>query len=263
LIGQALTDVKMRVASTLLLLPVLAAAQQVPIGDQLRGWFEKAKSFVPGAVTSPKDAGAAKVAAENVVTLNKDNWATELAHPKPGKLGDSSPQWMVLISGGNKTCYGACEPVEKAWNVGTLLLFDVNTLTSPPQEAVALMSADPFAPNFGYVNCDEQRILCSVWACGPPQVWYFEVGAEGNPQARPLYITHLNQTIVTSKDIVEIQTKKTYKDVQPYEGYFHPFDGILAKTGALVPFGYVIYAFTIIPSWLLMVSISFISRTFM
>jgi hypothetical protein len=116
------------------------------------------------------------------------------------------------------------------------------------------------------VNCDDQSLLCSIWAAGPPGVWHFEFPVPSPEQPRPaapLHIIPLNTTTVTAKDIVQIYTKKTYLDVEPYEGAWHPFDGLLAKTGLLIPLGYVIHLFSIVPSWLLMVSISFLSRTFL
>jgi len=238
----------MRVSSFLPLLPALAVAEQIPLGDQLKGWFDKAKSYIPNSAGSPIDAGAAKVAAHNVVYLNKDNWASELT-PKPGALTTGPVEWMVLVSGGNKTCYGQCDRVEKAWN-----------------ESAALLSADPSSPKLAYVNCDDQPILCSMWATGPAAVWRFEFPVPSADQSTPattLHIVPLNTTTVAAKDITQIHTKKSYQDVQPYEGYFHPFDGILAKLGLITPIGYILYGFGIVPSWLLMVGISFLSRTFM
>jgi hypothetical protein len=112
----------MRFSSLLLLLPALAAADQIPLRDQLKGWFEKAKAYMPSSPSSPLDAGAAKVAAANVVSLTKENWSSELSR-KPGASVTGPVEWMVLISGGNKTCWGNCAGVEKAWNVGFQLFF--------------------------------------------------------------------------------------------------------------------------------------------
>lgn len=114
----------MRVVSLIAALPVLAAAQdQIPLGDQVRGWFDKVKSFVPS--TPPAEAPVENVAqkaagkiAEKVVTpLTLDNWASVL---EPS----AQPQeWLVFLTGGNKTCLGRCGQPEKAWNVRTFHLY--------------------------------------------------------------------------------------------------------------------------------------------
>lgn len=46
-----------------------------------------------------------------------------------------------------------------------------------------------------------------------------------------------------------------------YEGFFHPFDGPLAQYGLTIPFGYLVWGFSQIPSWMFMIGISFFSRT--
>ena len=109
----------MRFTSALLLaLPaIVAAQQQKPLQDTLQGWFDKAKSFIPGAVTSPINTGAARVAAEKVTLLTKENWASTLTPSASSSFSDGPEEWMVFFSGGNKTCYGRCEGLEKAWNV--------------------------------------------------------------------------------------------------------------------------------------------------
>jgi len=156
---------------------------------------------------------------------------------------------MVLVSGGNKSCFGQCGEVEKAWN-----------------ETAALLSADPSAPHLGYINCDDQPILCSIWVAGPPAVWYFQLPISTVDQSKPattLHIVTLNTTTITTQDIVQIHTKKTYENVAPYEGIFHPFDGWVAQLGLNIPIGYVLWVFGIVPSWAMMVGISFFSRSFL
>ena len=143
------------VSLLLLALPSLIAAQaQKPlgekIGDNLQEWLNKAKSYIPASASSPVDTTSAKVASVHVKSLTKDNWRTELSTSSSSSASSDGPEtWMVLISGGNKTCYGQCTGIEQAWNAS----------------AVAL-AADPTAPKLGYVNCDTNAILCSIWAAG-------------------------------------------------------------------------------------------------
>lgn len=116
----------MRSLSLLLLLPAITAAQtQKPLmeqvqeqlsslQDQAQGWFEKAKSYIPSS--SPIDAGAAKVAQKNVHMFTVENWLSYLS-PSTSDPSKGPEEWMVLVSGGNKSCFGNCVEVERAWNV--------------------------------------------------------------------------------------------------------------------------------------------------
>ena len=121
----------MRVSTLLIALPALALAQQKPlqeqVQEQLQGWFDKAKSFIPQSapsfpsVPNPVDAGAAKVADQNVVTLTKDNWKSTLT-PSPTDASEGPQDWMVFVSGDNKTCFGLCDGLEQKWRVSIYLL---------------------------------------------------------------------------------------------------------------------------------------------
>jgi hypothetical protein len=246
----------MRFSTTLLILPALVLAQeQKPLGDfgaqvsaQVNSWFEKAKAYIPPAIYSPTAAVAAKVASKNVVHLHKDNWQETLV-PSTTAKSTGPDNWMVLISGGNKTCYGKCEDVERAWN-----------------ESAALFAVDPTAPHLGYIDCEADGVLCAQWATGPAAIYYIEFQKPTADQSKPsttVHIVKLNTTSVTAKEIVEIHTKKTYENEPAYEGYFHPFDGLVAQYGLTVPVGWLVYGYSLIPSWLFMISISFITRTFM
>ena len=96
----------------LLLLPLLVAADQVPLKDRAAAWLDKAKSYIPNGVPDPIDAGAAKVAGKVVERINVRNWQRKLS-PKP----DTEEEWMLYLTGGNKTCFGRCGPVNEKWNV--------------------------------------------------------------------------------------------------------------------------------------------------
>ena len=98
--------------ATLLLLPLLVAADQIPLQDKVAGWFDKAKSYIPTALPNPIDVGAAEVAGRVVERVNVRNWQRKLL-PKP----DTEEEWMVFLTGGNKSCFGRCGHVYEKWNV--------------------------------------------------------------------------------------------------------------------------------------------------
>lgn len=112
----------MRFALSLLLaLPALTVAQdQVPLGERLKGWFNKAtaniQSSIPSVVPNPIDAGASKIAEQVVHPINLSNWR-DVLKPSPSALGGPPEEWMVFFDGANKTCYGLCANASKAWNV--------------------------------------------------------------------------------------------------------------------------------------------------
>lgn len=64
-------------------------------------------------------------------------------------------------------------------------------------------------------------------------------------------------------EINNIHAKEEYKNTPAYEGYFHPFDGLIAQYGLAVPLAYVMWGLTKMPSWLPMVAISLSTRLFM
>ncbi|KAL4780747.1 hypothetical protein BJX76DRAFT_360586 [Aspergillus varians] len=240
----------MRFIPLLALLPALAVAEeQAPLADRVQGWFNKAKSYLPTAtpvipvaekvVEVPKTV----VQEKTVTPFNATNWQS-LLEP------ESVPQdWLLFVTGGNKTCFGRCGKAEVSFN-----------------ESVPLFAADPTSPNLGYLDCESNQVLCSAWSAGAPSVWYFKVPqaqvAEERP-ATPLHIVYLNSTTVTPETIYKIHSEKTYENKPAYEGAFHPTDGWLAQYGILVPLGYVIYGFGVVPSWLFMIVISMASRTVM
>ncbi|KAL8920148.1 MAG: hypothetical protein Q9172_004630 [Xanthocarpia lactea] len=210
--------------SLLFSLPLLTAAQQQkPLSENLQSWFDKAKSYIPSAATAPIASTAAKAAANNVVTLTTDNWKSVIS---PSSLSDPSEgpeEWMVLFSGGNRSCYGRCARVEKAWD-----------------ESAALLAANPTAPNLAYVHCDKSPVLCTTWPASVPSIWHIQLPATGADQSQPATTIHkipLNSSTVTAADIVNIHTEKTYEKRPVYEGALHPFDGWFAKAGLIVPLG--------------------------
>lgn len=111
----------MRVNSLLVLaLPALALAQeQIPLGEKVKGWFNKATSYVSSAtaaIPSPLDAGAKKVAEHVVHVLTLENWKNLLV-PSQSATASDPASWLIHITGGNKSCYGLCGNATQAWNV--------------------------------------------------------------------------------------------------------------------------------------------------
>ncbi|OCK85750.1 hypothetical protein K432DRAFT_286154 [Lepidopterella palustris CBS 459.81] len=243
----------MRCASRLLLaLPALALAQeQFPIADKIKGWLNQAQSFISSAVPavpSTMDAGAAKVAEHVEIFLTLDNWQSVLA-ADPSATTAGPDDWMVYITGGNRTCYGLCGNATIAWN-----------------ESVALLSALPTAPKFAVLDCEEQPILCNAWSVGPPSIYYMSIPHALADQSTPATTVRwipLNRTSVIASDITTLVTKQAYKNTEPYEGIWHPFNGLIAQYDLALPVGYVVWGFSKMPSWLPMIAISFLSRSFM
>lgn len=129
-----------------------------------------------------------------------------------------------------------------------------------------MFAADKKSPNLGYLDCENNQVLCSAWGASAPAVRYFRVPQAQVGEERPATALHcmsLNATTVTAEDIFKIYSEERYNNVQPYEGVLHPTDGALAKNGLLIPIGYAIYGLSVIPSWAFMIGISFVSRTFM
>ena len=246
------------------------AEEQAPLFDKLKGYFNKATaavaSNVPSALPHPIDAGAAKVASSVVQQLHLSNWQDVLT-PDASAKGQGAEEWMVYFTGGNKTCFGACDNADKAFNVRqTKKVIRQALLTETFQLASAMLTASSNTPKLAMADCETEGVLCDLLAVNPPSIYHMLLPQPLADQSKPAttvrYIS-LNHTEVTSKQIAEIHTKETYKEVTPYEGFFHPFDSIIAKTGLNVPLGYVIYGFSKMPSWLPMILVSFVSRTIM
>ena len=246
----------MRVSTVVFALPALAAAQQ-PFLDQVKGWFAKASESISSAIPSsvpsisipnPVTSGAAKVASLNVQRLTVDNHKDVL---KPG-AATASPgieEWMIFITGGNKTCYGSCERAETAWN-----------------ESAVLMGASSSPPHLATLNCETDGVLCHAWAVSPPEVLHFLLPqplADQSTPATTCRAISVNRTTITAPEIAAIHLQEKYKETEPYEGFWHPFDGPLAKFGLNVPAGWVIWGFSQIPSWAFMILVSVASRSFM
>lgn len=242
---------RMRLQSALALLFCIGAYAQQQQQAPLRSWFSKLSSYLPSALSHPKDAlrsttsdAAATIAATKITSLTLDNWRATLKNT--GADGaDGVEEWWVLITGGNRTCVGGqCERAERGWN----------------DSAVAFASTT--GPRQAIVNCDAQPVLCSTWAAKPPSIWHLLIPRDSH-RPTEIRILAVNSSTITGAEIVRWYASKSWKERGLYEGLFHPFDGFLAKTGLNVPVGYVLSVFARVPSWTFMLLVSFISRAFL
>jgi hypothetical protein len=235
-------------AITLLALPFLAAAETQDPLQQLQDtalhYFNKAYSLIPHTNTfSAAEAALAKAGGSNIDVLSIDNWRSTLLNSvTPASTGPE--EWWVLLTAGNKTCWGNCEKLTKAFN-----------------ESALLFKADPTAPHLGLINCDHQPILCHSWTAGAPLMYIFEVNKP--PAKTEVHIHGFNTTSVTAMDLVKLHATKSWKERPAYEGHFHPFHGTAQQYGLDLATGWVIWAFNILPNWAFMILISFASRTMM
>ncbi len=63
--------------------------------------------------------------------------------------------------------------------------------------------------------------------------------------------------------MVALHTGKKYQEGILYEGWFDPFDGVLAQWGVNKAIGYVLFGIGMVPSWAFMIVVSMVSRTIM
>jgi hypothetical protein len=115
------------------------------------------------------------------------------------------------------------------------------------------------------VNCDDEPVLCNLWSSSAGSMWLFEM----LPKPAPVEIQtkRLNTTTVTSEVIFDAYKAADKKEagwrLYPADGYFHPIDGKLAQWGVAEPIAYVLWGLGAIPSWAMMLVVSFASRSMM
>ncbi|KAH8599128.1 hypothetical protein B0O99DRAFT_591006 [Bisporella sp. PMI_857] len=233
-------------------LPLLATATEYesPLDQakaQAQYYFNKFASFIPNPsrahTVNDAHAAAAKVGGKALSILTLSDWRqTILSSVKP--TSTTPEEWWILITGGNRTCFGHCGKVETAFN-----------------ESAALFAINPTAPHLAYLNCENQPVLCNSWGAGPPSLWIVHAAAPPAPvDIRSIY---LNTTTTNIKTFTDLHASKSWKDTPLRDGWFHPFNGPLAEYGLAVPLGYVLWVFATVPSWVFMIGISFISRNIM
>lgn len=243
----------MRFAATsaLLALPLLAASEGTFFDraqDRLQTWLAGLKvpgSNTPGgavpAASIPKTKTKSNAKSMEVLTLN--NWNQTLFSPvKPGAT--KPEEWWVLITGGNKTCFGRCAKAEAAFN-----------------ETAAKFATLPKAPHTAYLNCENEDLLCNMWSAPTGTIWIFDMLPP--PAEIPIHIHRMNLTSATSQELLDLYASGKREDLWAHEGYFHPYNGIVAKYGIGMPVAYALWFFNAVPSWAVMLVVSFASRTLM
>lgn len=128
-------------------------------------------------------------------------------------------------------------------------------------ETAAKFAVMPKAPHVGMVNCDKQPVLCNSWGAGTGSIWIIDMLPE--PAPITIFRQRLNLTHVHPDDIMDMYKSGSRPGFELNEGYFHPFDGVIAKNGLALPVGYLLWLLNVIPSWAMMVGISFLSRNMM
>jgi len=195
--------------------------------------------------TNPVQAAEAAIGATQVDVLTLSNWKDVLNGPV--KADSTTPtEWWVFISGGNKTCFGHCEKVEKAFNA-----------------SAAKFALLPKAPHMAIINCDDQPVLCNSWSASSGTVWAIDMVPPPAPVEIYRKRMNLTATATTDQTFVDLYNKGDKEGWAYHDGYFHPFNGPLAKNGLSVPLGYFFYVFNAIPSWAMMLVVSFFSRNIM
>lgn len=145
-------------------------------------------------------------------------------------------------------------------------MFFAHKVLTPWQNSLPLLAAKPNAPKFAVVDCDKEQILCNSWSVGPPSLYYFQIPKPLADQSAPATTARflpLNRTSTTTETFKSLFIDNEYEKTAPYEGYWHPFNGPIQEYGLAIPLGWVFWGFAKMPSWLPMILISFISRSFM
>lgn len=251
-------------SAAVLALPLLAAAES-PL-DQYKAKFQNflgsfagtaGGAAVPQAaevpqqkpiVSNTESTTASTVETKKVERLTLSNWKDTLYAPvQPGAT--TPEEWWVLVTGGNKTCFGRCGPVDQAFG-----------------ETVEKFSTISNSPHIAILDCEEEPVLCNVWSAGASSLWVFDMLPQ--PAAVDIYWKRLNFTTITPADLLDTFDKETTEGKEAagmnlIEGALHPFDGTLAQYNLSVPIAYALHYLSIIPSWAMMLFVSFFSRTMM
>lgn len=238
----------------LALTAVVVSEEQAPLMDRMKGWFGKAQSYISTISTAvptpsnPVKAATQKILELKVTPLTRESWTTVLS----ADIATSSTEpdeWMIFVTGGNKTCDGRCGNATLAWN-----------------HSIPLLSVESHPPKLAILDCEMEPVLCNSWLAHPPAIWHVLL-----PRSRPdqsgaeptVRILPLNTTSIDSSEIMEIHTKQKYLEQAPYEGIFHPFNGFIHHYHLGDTVGYIMYSFSRIPTWASMIVVSLVSRSLM
>lgn len=228
-------------------LPALSTAQENPLDQyvaQAQQILGQAASYIPSP--NKYDAAAAEASKTGPMKLSvlaQHNWEDTLYAPVAA--GAKTPEeWWILITGGNKTCFGRCDRLETAFH-----------------GAAAKFAELPTTPHMGVLNCDDQPILCNSWSANVGNIWAFHMLPK--PAPVDIYKKRLNLTTVTTDEIVQLQEAGNKEDFVLLESFWHPFNGKAAELGLSIPLGYLLWVFNLVPQWAFMLIVSFASRSMM
>ncbi|RWA03553.1 hypothetical protein EKO27_g11553 [Xylaria grammica] len=207
-------------------------------------YFEKIASAIPSPNKyDPVAAAEAKAGSNKIDIIGLHNWKETLYEPvTPGAT--TPEEWWVLVTGGNKTCFGHCGKVEAAFN-----------------ETAGKFATEPDSPHMALLNCENQPVLCNAWSAPVGSLWIIDMLPEPSPIN--IFTRRLNLTTTTSDDLLQLQKDGVKTGAKEHDGVFHPFNGPLAQNGLSIPAGYVLWAFGLLPSWAFMILVSLFSRRMM
>ena len=119
----------------------------------------------------------------------------------------------------------------------------------------------PNTPHMAVINCETDPLLCNVWSASPGSLWIVEMLPP--PAAINIYSHRLNLTTTDVKTFTDLQALDSRESLRLNDSVFHPFDGWFARNHLSLPFAYFLWFFNLVPNWLFMLIVSFVSRTMM
>ena len=127
------------------------------------------------------------------------------------RLLSQQEEWIVFITGGNRTC-GPCKPASLAWDA-----------------ALPILAVSPNPPGVATLDCDKEVFLCTIWPVAPPQILHLI-----SPRNEPRSLEKLEARIISMQNatplhVARIHTQKAYELTAPYVGLWHPMRGLISR----------------------------------
>jgi len=208
-----------------------------------------AATFLSGALAQEAAAAAQSPITEllpGAQVLTLDTWMTQLELLKQPL--QNQVHWIYLS--GREQCNGTqnvCESFDDAMAKGYHVL----------------QAQGHGQPQFSYIDCDDEPILCHSWLLKPPAIMHITVdpAAEIPILLRPMRIAPSNKTdddLYARMTPTEARKRlspiingaRPVTDFHIWDGLMNPFTGHLGKLGLNVPWGWWTYNFGWLPiSW--------------
>ena len=130
---------------------------------------------------------------------------------------------------------------------------------------MAAIQALPAAPSLAVLNCETSPQLCNAWLVTVPSIVHLSshVGAHPGQHWTEARISKLSLKETTSEEIFRIHEERSWQTLPLWEGVSHPLDGPVAWAKLNLVLGAILWFFTVIPGWAVLVATTLISRTFM